>query len=128
MRQDTFTYDFTPHCVRLAVLAASRYTGKERDTESGLDYFGARYYGSSMGRFMSPDWSDPAQPIPYATLERPQSLNLYSYVENNPLSMIDDDGHSTVNFDGKAGTITVRGNDGSEKTFDASNNPQLNSR
>ena len=34
---------------------ASRYTGKERDTESGLDYFGARYYGSSMGRFMSPD-------------------------------------------------------------------------
>jgi len=31
-----------------------RYTGKERDTESGLDHFGARYYGSSMGRFMSP--------------------------------------------------------------------------
>src|SRR5271156_6160790 len=32
----------------------SRCTGKERDTESGLDYFGARYYGNSMGRFMSP--------------------------------------------------------------------------
>jgi RHS repeat-associated protein len=31
------------------------FTGKERDTESGNDYFGARYYGSSMGRFMSPD-------------------------------------------------------------------------
>ena len=31
------------------------FTGKERDTESGLDYFGARYYTSSMGRFMSPD-------------------------------------------------------------------------
>jgi RHS repeat-associated protein len=34
---------------------ASHFTGKERDAESGLDYFGARYYGSSMGRFMSPD-------------------------------------------------------------------------
>ena len=33
------------------------FTGKERDTESGNDYFGARYYSSSMGRFMSPDWS-----------------------------------------------------------------------
>jgi RHS repeat-associated protein len=31
------------------------FTGKERDTESGLDYFGARYYASSMGRFSSPD-------------------------------------------------------------------------
>jgi len=33
----------------------SRSTGKERDTESGNDYFGARYYASSMGRFVSPD-------------------------------------------------------------------------
>ncbi len=33
------------------------FTGKERDTESGNDYFGARYYSSQMGRFMSPDWS-----------------------------------------------------------------------
>jgi RHS repeat-associated protein len=32
-----------------------KFTGKERDTESGLDYFGARYYASSMGRWMSPD-------------------------------------------------------------------------
>ena len=100
-------------------------TGKERDAESGLDYFGARYYGSNMGRFMSPDWSDPAQPVPYANLERPQSLNLYSYVENNPLSQVDDDGHSTVIFDGQAGTITVRANGGTETTFPASNNPQM---
>jgi RHS repeat-associated protein len=33
------------------------FTGKERDAESGNDYFGARYYSSEMGRFMSPDWS-----------------------------------------------------------------------
>ncbi|MHB8889968.1 MAG: RHS repeat-associated core domain-containing protein [Acidobacteriaceae bacterium] len=35
-----------------------RFTGKERDAESGLDYFGARYYSSAMGRFMSPDWEE----------------------------------------------------------------------
>ncbi|WP_245632370.1 RHS repeat-associated core domain-containing protein [Edaphobacter aggregans] len=37
-------------------LRSSRFTGKERDTESGLDYFGARYFASTSGRFMSPDW------------------------------------------------------------------------
>ncbi len=46
-----FTYDCTPHFVHCAY----KFTGKERDAESGLDYFGARYYASSMGRFMSPD-------------------------------------------------------------------------
>ena len=79
----------------------SRYTGKERDTESGLDYFGARYYGSSMGRFMSPDYQDPSDilpftgidPIPYADPSNPQSFNLYSYVGNNPMSRTDSDGH-----------------------------------
>jgi len=34
-----------------------RFTGKQRDAESGLDYFGARYYGSSLGRFVTPDWA-----------------------------------------------------------------------
>ena len=53
-----------------------RCTGKERDTESGNDYFGARYYASSMGRFLSPDWSAKAEPVPYAKLDNPQSLNL----------------------------------------------------
>jgi RHS repeat-associated protein len=69
------------------------FTGKERDAESGLDYFGARYYGSSMGRFMSPDWAAKAEPVPYSKLDNPQSLNLYSYVYNNPLSKADPDGH-----------------------------------
>lgn len=64
------------------------FTGKERDTESGLDYFGARYYGSSMGRFMSPD------PVVITTerLMNPQQLNLYAYVANNPLRFIDPTG------------------------------------
>lgn len=74
---------------------ACQFTGKERDTESGNDYFGARYYASTMGRFLSPDWSAKVMPVPYAKLDNPQSLNLYAYVGNNPLSRIDRDGHYT---------------------------------
>jgi RHS repeat-associated protein len=73
--------------------AGSRSTGKERDQESNNDYFSARYYGSSMGRFLSPDWSAKVEPVPYAKLDDPQSLNLYAYVGNNPLTSIDPDGH-----------------------------------
>jgi len=73
--------------------AGSRSTGKERDTESGNDYFGARYYASNMGRWMSPDWAAKAIPVPYAKLDNPQTLNLYAYVGNNPLSRRDPDGH-----------------------------------
>jgi RHS repeat-associated protein len=65
-----------------------KFTGKERDAESGLDYFGARYYGSALGRWTSPD------PL-YLEMHRltdPQQLNLYSYVRNNPLSLTDPDG------------------------------------
>jgi len=69
------------------------FTGKERDTESGNDYFGARYYASSMGRFMSPDWSAKIEPVPYSKLDDPQTLNLYAYVTNNPLTRRDLDGH-----------------------------------
>jgi len=71
----------------------SRSTGKERDTESGLDYFGARYYASNMGRWMSPDWADKPEAVPYSSLDNPQSRNLYGYVGNNPLSKADADGH-----------------------------------
>ena len=69
-------------------------TGKERDAESGLDYFGARYYGSSMGRWTSLDWAAKPEAVPYSSLDNPQSLNLYGYVLNNPLSKADPDGHS----------------------------------
>jgi RHS repeat-associated protein len=70
-----------------------KFTGKERDTESGLDNFGARYDSSSLGRFMSPDWAEDPQAVPYANFRSPQSLNLYSYAGNNPLSLVDFDGH-----------------------------------
>jgi RHS repeat-associated protein len=70
----------------------SRYTGKERDQESGNDYFGARYYGSSMGRFMSPD---PAGPWA-ADVSDPQSWNFYAYARNNPLINVDLFGYDCV--------------------------------
>jgi RHS repeat-associated protein len=70
-----------------------KFTGKERDTESGLDNFGARYDSSSLGRFMTPDWSLKPTSVPYASFGDPQTLNLYTYVENSPLNRIDADGH-----------------------------------
>ena len=74
-----------------------KFTGKERDSESGLDNFGTRYNSSSMGRFMSPDWSTKPQGVPYAVLDDPQSLNLYAYVRNNPLNKTDPSGHYICN-------------------------------
>jgi RHS repeat-associated protein len=64
--------------------ASSKFTGKERDAESGLDYFGARHYASSYGRFASPD-----PLMASARISRPQTWNRYSYVLNNPLNLID---------------------------------------
>jgi RHS repeat-associated protein len=84
-----FTYDDDSRFAYFAYI----FTGKERDTESGLDYFGARYYGSSMRRFMSPDWSKKPEAVPYSDRSNPQSLNLYGYVNNNPLSRADANGH-----------------------------------
>jgi RHS repeat-associated protein len=66
---------------------------KELDTESGLDNFGARYDSSRYGRFMTPDWSAKPMGVPYADINDPQSLNLYSYARNRPLTYIDRDGH-----------------------------------
>lgn len=65
-----------------------RFTGKERDLETGWDYFGARYYGSNIGRFTSVD--------PAITIEEnlfdPHGWNRYAYARNNPLRYVDPDG------------------------------------
>jgi RHS repeat-associated protein len=81
-------------CAAYVCFSRSRSTGKERDSESGNDYFEARYYSSAMGRFMSPDWSAKVMPVPYAKLGDPQRLNLYAYVMNNPMIRFDRDGHA----------------------------------
>ena len=84
----TYVYDDASHFAHSCALLTSRSTGKERDTESGNDYFEARYYGSSMGRFMSPDPSGLLAQHP----EDPQSWNLYVYARNNPLIYLDPNG------------------------------------
>ena len=83
-----------------------KFTQKERDNETGLDYFLARYYSSTQGRFTSPDeftggpeemyfFVDDAAENPtfYAELDNPQSLNKYQYTYNNPLRYTDPTGH-----------------------------------
>ena len=70
---------------------SQKFTSKERDAETGLDYFGARYYSGAQGRFTSPD-----VPLLDQRPDDPQSWNIYSYVRNNPLVLIDPTGLGCV--------------------------------
>ncbi len=67
--------------------APQKFTGKERDAETGLDYFGARYYSGAQGRFTSVDPDNAG-----ALEDDPQSWNAYAYGRNNPLKYTDPDG------------------------------------
>ena len=71
-----------------------KFEGKERDTETGNDEFGARYYNNRFGRWLSADWSNVPVAVPYANLSNPQTLNLYSMVADDPESFADLDGHA----------------------------------
>jgi RHS repeat-associated protein len=73
-----------------------KFTQKERDSESGLDYFLARYYSPAQGRFTGPD-----SLLTTAKVTEPQSWNRYSYVTNNPLAYIDPDGHEGIVVSGQ---------------------------
>src|SRR2546423_3590904 len=88
-------YDFLPFGEEVYVgrtgyggSVRQRFTGKERDDEMGLDYFGARYYSSTQGRFMQ---ADPLY-IEFHRLGDPQQLNLYAYSRNNPSKYTDPTG------------------------------------
>ena len=100
-----------------------KFTGKERDDEARLDYFGARYYSASQGRFTSAD-SVFADQHP----ENPQSWNLYQYGFNNPLNNVDLDGHSVWT---KALKLLLKGGDvaltvqGVVEDFKTASNPDL---
>jgi RHS repeat-associated protein len=65
-----------------------RYTGKERDEETGLDYFGARYYAPWLGRWASAD-----------PLGLQAGLNLYEYVRGSPVVMVDPNGMDTLSWE-----------------------------
>ena len=101
-QSDADCYDYTPFgeeipdtlgsrssntCFAASFDGRHRFTGKERDSESDLDYFLARYYSGPMGRFLSVDpesaGADPAFP---------QTWNAYAYVANNPLKYVDKQG------------------------------------
>lgn len=69
-----------------------KFTSKERDAETGLDFFGARYMSSAQGRFTS---VDPKQ-FSSRTLVNPQKWNKYAYTLNNPLASIDPDGREEI--------------------------------
>jgi RHS repeat-associated protein len=69
-----------------------KFTGKERDPETGFDYFGARYYGSKIGRFTT---VDPVLDQSEALLN-PQLWNRYAYGRNNPLRYVDPDGRAPL--------------------------------
>ncbi len=71
-----------------------KFEGKERDTETQNDDFGARYYSWRFGRWLSSDWSAVPVAVPYANLTNPQTLNLYSMVADDPESFADLDGHA----------------------------------
>jgi RHS repeat-associated protein len=86
------------------VASPLHFTGKERDSESGLDNFGARYDASTMGRFMTPD------PLG-GHLEDPQTLNKYAYVRNNPTTLTDPTGLDIwLQGCGKENTSTCQNN------------------
>jgi len=70
-----------------------RFTGQELDPESGLYYYGGRYYDQEIGRFVSPD------PFVQAPAE-PQTLNRYGYVLNSPQNYIDPSGYEVSSGDG----------------------------
>ena len=88
--------DFYPfgwnRCIASGSGNTYKFTGKERDYESNLDYFGARYNASSIGRFMTPD------PFTLSPLHiiNPQRWNMYAYSLNNPTTLVDPTGLSAI--------------------------------
>ncbi len=88
----------------------NEFTGKERDAETTLDYFGARYMSSAQGRFTSPD-----TPLLDQDPGDPQSWNLYSYVRNNPLIITDPTGNDCVYVNSGGTGIDSIDNQGTSK-------------
>lgn len=73
-----------------------RFVGKERESETGLDYFGARYLSTTTGRFLTADpvraVNELTGDVNVAILTNPQRLNTYTYSLNNPYRYVDPDG------------------------------------
>lgn len=77
---------------------SEQFTQKERDIETGLDYFGARYYSNAQGRFTSAD-----RLLSSAETVDPQTWNRYAYVTNHPLKFNDPTGERRNPVTGRRG-------------------------
>jgi len=103
-----YQYDGLPLC-------AYKFTGKERDAESGLDNFIKRYFGSSLGWFMTPD----PVGIMKQKIRDPQRWNMYSYARNNPLRFTDPTGQYVCNGNQDQCTQIKAGYDAAQKALAA---------
>jgi RHS repeat-associated protein len=92
-----------------------KFTGKERDTETGLDYFGARFYSSNVGRFGSTDSLLQSE----SRLVNPQGWNAYAYALNNPLFFVDPRGNEAGYYYAPDGKMVAP----TEKNFPKSDHP-----
>jgi len=90
------SYDYYPfgELIGSGTATTRKFTGHQRDTESNLDFFGARYFAPIMGRFMSPD---PLQGSA-SHLKSPQRWNRYAYTQNNPLNRVDIGGYFDIHI------------------------------
>jgi len=103
-----------------------KFEGKERDAETGNDDFGARYYSSRFGRWLSADWSAVPAPVPYANLTNPQTLNLYAMVSDNPETFADLDGHAGQGQASEGSNTNIGCNYTSNKCNDDTSNHNQN--
>jgi RHS repeat-associated protein len=116
--------DFYPWGGELQFLANDsnhyKFTGKERDAESQLDYFGARYYSNGLGKFLT---TDPKN-VALRHLLNPQKLNKYSYTINNPTSFLDPNGMEEVTIQLRAfiPPASVAGFRGDNRSFSPDKN------
>lgn len=88
------------------------FTGEQHDAETNLDDFGARYFTSTMDRWVTPDWSARPSAAQSADLGNPQSINLYAYVNNNPTTHVDADGHAPAQAGNFAQDMEMKGDSG----------------
>lgn len=84
-----------------------KYTDQEEDPETGLYYYGARYYDTGVGRFMSQDPAVYDERL-FENLKDPQSLNAYSYVRNNPVKYTDPSGEEWQDMNAKEKKLTIK--------------------
>jgi RHS repeat-associated protein len=93
VEEESDYYPFGTEVVVTGGVNELKFTGKRRDTESQLDYFGARYYSNAFGRFSTAD-------LPFADQHKqnPQTWNLYTYGRNNPLGGIDPNGRGYIDL------------------------------